>query len=162
MEMKLLYIELSCILAVYIDWYLTVVSQTPCLMLIIACYRLTPDNGNCTNCMLHLLHGIWQSILSVGISFLLVSAEFFANLSLYPCPHISWFCGLENLPSFANYSCILVLTYDIIFNSDPYSCRCDQKNVLFARAKLVRKYLLLCSIRFPHLCNKNAQNWSLN
>ena len=78
-----------------------------------ACYRLALDDGKCTNCMLHLLHGIWQLIASVGISFLLVSAEFFANLSFYPCPHISWFCGLDNLPSFANCRCILVLIGEV-------------------------------------------------
>ena len=65
-----------------------------------ACYRLAHDNGKCTNCIIHLSHGIWQSIVSVGISFLRVSAEFFANLSFYPCPHISWFCGLDNLAKF--------------------------------------------------------------
>ena len=36
-------------------------------MLIFACYRLLPDNGKCTNCMSHLLHGTWQSIVLVGI-----------------------------------------------------------------------------------------------
>ena len=131
-------------------------------MLIFACYRLALDNGKYTNFMLHLLHGIWQSIVSVIISFLLVSAEFFANLSLHPCPHIPWFCGLENLPSFANYSCIYILTSDLVLNSDAHACLCDQNMIFFIRAQLVRKYLLLCSIRFRHLCNKNAQNLSLN
>ena len=79
-----------------------------------ACYWLAPDDGKCTNCMLHnMLHGIWQLIVLVWISFLLVSAEFYANLSFYPCPHISWFCGLDNLPSFSNCSCILVLNCEV-------------------------------------------------
>ena len=74
------------------------------------CYRLAPDDGECTNCMLHLLHGIWQLIVLVGISFLLV--WWLKGVDGWS-PHISWFCGLDNLPSFANCRCILVLDCEV-------------------------------------------------
>ena len=42
------------------------------------------------------------------------------SLSFHPCPHISCVCGLDNLQSFANCSCILVL------KCDPHACRYGQ------------------------------------
>ena len=101
-------------------------------------YWLTHDNcivdtlPDAYFCMLHLLHGIWQSIVSDGISLLLVSAEFYAKLRFYLCPHLMSFVVLINCCPFANYICILVLISD----QDPVNW---SKHILFTTAKLVSK-----------------------
>ena len=75
-------------------------------------------------------------IVSVSISFLLVSAEFFA-VWVSICAHISLeFVGLTILPSFANCSCILVL------NCDPHACRYGQ-NMLFYNCQTCKQLLII-------------------
>ena len=37
----------------------------------------------------------------------------FCNLSFYSCPNLSWIRRLDNLPSFSNCSCILVLNCEL-------------------------------------------------
>ena len=76
MESKLLLVHrIFSVLAVSIDGHLTVVSETPCLMLIFARYRLSPDNGKHTNWMLHLLHELDNQSFRLEFSFLLVSSS---------------------------------------------------------------------------------------
>ena len=90
-----------------------------------ACYRLAHDDGKFTNCMLQLLHRTDIDCFGFEFSFLLVSSSLPIWVSFLV--HISLdfdFVVLTILPSFANYSCILVL------NSDPHACRCDQNMFL--------------------------------
>ena len=75
-------------------------------------------------------------IVSVWISFLLVSAEFYAvwvsilvNISLE-------FVGLTIFPSFANCRCILILT------CDPHACRYGQ-NMFFYNCQICKQILII-------------------
>ena len=88
-----------------------------------ACYRLAHDDCNCTNCILQLLQ---LTLIVSGLNF--VYSRFcrvLCKFEFYPCPHISWFCGLDNLPSFANCRCILVL------NCDPHAWVCWLESILY-------------------------------
>ena len=98
-------------------------------------------------------------IVYVWISFLLVSAE---QIWVAIRVHISFvvvliliICRPQIISVFSSWT--LTSSWTL-----PTCLSMWSKHVLFTRAKLVNKYLLLCSIRFRHLCNKNVQNWSLN
>ena len=103
----------------------------------------------CQLCLLQLLHRNDTDYLRLD---LVSSRVCRANLSCYTCPHISCeICGylmftyrldLDNLPSFANYICILVL------NSDPHACRCDQ-NMFFYNCYTFKQILIIVLNKMP-------------
>ena len=107
-----------------------------------ACYEslhgntllLVHKNYHMHVCMLQLLHG--NDIDCFSLDF--VSSRFcrvLCNLSFYRCPHLSWICGLDNLPSFSNCSCILIL------NCDPHACR--GQNMLFYNCQTRQQILII-------------------
>ena len=124
MEMKLLLVQRitlytsslywlihdSCILNTFRDAYF-------------ACYRLAHDDDKCTNCMLKLLHIFNIDCFWFEFSFLFVSSSLPILVSIRVNISLD-FVILIILPSFANYSCILVL------NPDPHACRYDE-NMFF-------------------------------
>ena len=130
MEMKLLLVHRIMLYTRSLYWLIHdnyIIDTLPDSYL--ACYRLAHDDDKCSNFMLQLLHRIDIDCFRFEFSFLLISSSLPIWVSIR-VHNISWFCGLYNLLSFANYSCILVLI------PDP---QCRSKHVLFTTAKLVSK-----------------------
>ena len=74
------------------------------------------------------------------------------KLEFLSCPHISWFCGLDNLPIFANCSCILVLNCEI--GLEPGPTYLSWSNMFFYNCYPYNQILYLCSMKM--------QSFSLN